>query len=139
MDHPRWGLISFVDKYLLESNESVVLCENVFTMREHIEKFPGESRHLLFKQEVYHILTREDAGNSESIECALREAEHHWMTGVCSSCTEIPRGDISSETFFDTIVANTTHIFTPALDGDGYLVWCPCQPVTNNALRLHQE
>ncbi|MDR3232442.1 MAG: hypothetical protein LBT46_02025 [Planctomycetaceae bacterium] len=126
MDSPLWGLISFVDKHLLKSNEAVVLCENLFADRKIVTVSPKESRLLFFKDEVYHILTKENAGRPESIECAIRESEYQWATSVCSSCAEVPLGDIPSEAFFDAIVANTTHIFVPALDGEGYLVWCLC-------------
>lgn len=125
MDCPRWGLIPFIDKHLLKSHESVVLCENVFDTRKDIAKLSIESRLLVFNDEVYHILTSENACRPESIECTIGDAEHQWMTGVCSSCADVPRGDISSEIFFDTIVTNAIHIFTPALDGEGYLIWSP--------------
>jgi hypothetical protein len=127
MDSPRWGLIPFVDKFLLKSKDAVVLCENWAATRKGVTDahFPRESRFLLFNDEVYHILTSENAGRPESIECTIRESEHHWATGVCSLCAQVPEGDIPSEAFFDGIVASTSHIFTPALDGDGYLVWSP--------------
>ncbi len=127
MDNTRWGLIPFIHKYLLKSKESVVLCENVADTREFAIKRQRESRMLFFKEEVYHVLTHENAYSPELIEFTIHESENHWgTTNVCSSFAEVPQGEISSETFFDTIVANTKHIFTPALDNDGYLVWTPC-------------
>lgn len=125
MDCPRWGLVPFVDKYLLKSREAIVLCENWAATRTSVTDFPRESRLLLFGDEVYHILSSENAARPESIECAIRESEHHWATGVCSLYAELPQGDIPSETFFDAVVGSTAHIFTPALDGQGYLVWSP--------------
>ena len=125
MDAPQWGLISFVDKYLFQTKDPVVLCEDIFATRKSVTKSPRESRMLFFKDEVYHVLTSEDAAKPETIECSLRESRDHWAVGVCSSCDKVPHGNISSEIFFDAIVANTTHIFTPALDGEGYLVWSP--------------
>lgn len=125
MDSPRWGLVEFVDKHLLTSDQAVVLCENWAATRKDVSDWPRESRLLLYHDEVYHVLTKKDASSADSIECALRESEHHWATGVCSLCPAIPEGEIVSPEFFDGIVANTSHIFTPALDGAGYLVWSP--------------
>lgn len=131
MDGPMWGLIPFLDKYLLKSKEAIVLCENWAATRKAVVDFPRESQILLFGDEVYHILTSENAGSPDSIECTIRESEHHWATGVCSLYTELPQDDIQSEAFFDAIVMNTTHIFTPALDGEGYLVWSPIIPANS--------
>ena len=117
MDCPRWGLIPFVDEYLLKSKEAIVLCENWAATRKAVAVWPRESRLLLFGDEVYHVLTSENAARPESIECAIRESQHHWATGVCSSCAEVLQGEIPSEAFFDAIVANTTHIFTPRSTG----------------------
>jgi len=125
MDTARWGLVTFVDKHLCKSKEAVVLCENVFAERKDVPNYTKESRMLFFNEEVYHVVTYENAYMPDSIEQTIRESEHQWAVGVCSSCAEVPQGDVLSESFFDVIVANTTHIFTPALDGDGYLVWSP--------------
>ncbi|MGA2035489.1 MAG: hypothetical protein ABSG68_24840 [Thermoguttaceae bacterium] len=127
MDSPRWGLVPFVDKHLLKSREAVVLCENWAATREAVAHSPRESTVLLYGDEVYHVLTGEDAASPDAIECALRESEHHWATGLCSFCRGVPPGEIASEAFFDVVVANAAHIFTPALDGGGYLIWSPEQ------------
>lgn len=124
-DSPIWGLIEFVDRWLSGSTDRVTVCENCFLSRKVLIDSPRESRTSCYGEEVYHILTNQDASNQDAIECALRESEHHWATGVCSRYAAMPHGDIPSEAFFDEIVANTAHIFTPALDGEGYLVWSP--------------
>lgn len=124
-DSPRWGLIAFVDQWLQQSSEAVVVCENFFATRESIRLNPRESRIALYGEQVYHILSNEDAGHVPSIECALRESEHHWAAGICTLCREIPEAEIGSEEFFDEIVAHAAHVFTPAFDNEGYLVWSP--------------
>lgn len=58
------------------------------------------------------------------IEAAI-VASHHWQTGVCSSCAKVPKDDILDELFLDEIVEDTEHIFIPAFDGSGYLIWSP--------------
>jgi hypothetical protein len=124
-DCPIGGLIILLEKYLRSSRESVVLCENWIATREDLTVWrPRESRILLYGEEVYHVLTSEDA-SFEAIETTIRESEHHWATGVCCLCERVPQRDIPSEAFFDAIVANTAHIFTPALDEEGYLIWSP--------------
>ena len=124
-DCPIGGLIILLEKYLRSCREAVVLCENWIATREGLAvSHPRESRILLYGEEVYHVLTSEDA-SFEAIETTIRESEHHWATGVCCLCERVPQGDIPSEAFFDAIAANTAHIFTPALDGEGYLIWSP--------------
>lgn len=128
-DSPRWGLVDFVDRWLHASSDAVVLCENWLATRERALKSTAaglwESRLLYFQDEVYHMLTSNDAGQAAAIESALRESQPHWGTGVCSRYADMPGAEIATEGFFDLLVANTTHIFTPALDGEGYLVWSP--------------
>jgi hypothetical protein len=124
-DSPIWGLIDFVDKWLYTSKDAVVLCENWVVRPEHLIQHPRESRVSCYGDEVYHVLCSADAGNHDSIECMIRESEHYFATGVCSQCDQLPQGEIPSEEFFDLIVTNTTYIFTPAFDGEGYLVWSP--------------
>jgi hypothetical protein len=125
MDSTRWGLIPIIDKHLLKTKDPVVLCENVFLTPKTFARNPPASRVLLYRDEVYHVLTRENGARPESTECAIREWEQTWGTAVCSSSVEVPWGEIESDSFFDEIVANTKHIFVPALDGEGYLVWSP--------------
>jgi hypothetical protein len=125
MDCPRWGLVPLLDKYLLKAKQALVLCENWAATRKAVAEWPRQPRVLLYGDEVYHVLTSDNGGSPESIECAIRESEHQWATGVCSSCAEVPQGEIPSETFLDDVVARAAHIFTPALDGEGYLVWSP--------------
>lgn len=122
MDCPIGGLILFVGNYLRTSEEAVVLCQNYCSLRARAA--PRESRVVSYGEETYHLLTRTDA-NVESIECAIRESSSHWVTGVCSQFAEVPESFIESEAFFDAIVAETKHVFTSALDGEGYLIWSP--------------
>ena len=129
IDSAIGGLVPFIQEHLHASKDAAVVCENPFTTRKDLverspELLPWESRVQFYGEEVYHIVTSENT-DFDSIESAVRESSHHWATGVCSFCKDVPRGDIDSETFFDTIAANTSHIFTPALDGEGFMVWSP--------------
>ena len=125
-DCPRWGLIHFVNDYLHASKQAIVLCENwMDTPTEYATQWrPRESRVVFYQEDVYHVLTSEDT-DLDLIECTIRESEKHWATSVCSRCAEALIGNIPSEGCLDAIVANTVHIFTPALDGEGYLIWSP--------------
>jgi hypothetical protein len=124
-DYPISGLIEIVDKWLTTHHDGVVVCENWAARCEHLSRHPRESRACCFGDEVYHLLTTCNAGKEHDIECALRESEHHWATGVCSRCSGVPDGSELTEAFIEEVAANTAHIFTPALDGEGYLVWSP--------------
>jgi hypothetical protein len=121
---PIGGLVAFVENYLRSSSDAVAICENWAATPKDLADWPRESRVAFFAEEVYHVLTSAET-TFDAIETAIRESTHHWATGVCSYCQAVPQGDVPTEAFFDTIVANTAHIFTPALDGEGYLIWSP--------------
>jgi hypothetical protein len=142
-DSPRWGLVECLDTWLRTSSDAIVLCENGLETREQATRGVAdgswESRILCFgANEVYHVLTKNDRGNGAAIEATLRESQSYWATGICSRGADLPRGDIPSEVFFDNIVANTEHIFVPALDEEGFLVWSPIMPSSErpNATQL---
>jgi hypothetical protein len=129
-DSPTWGLIDFLDGWLGTSDRALVVCENPFLTRQHLANAPRESRTCLYGDNVYHLLGREDFHARDAIESAIREWNFHWGTGVCASHVDIPEGEIPSERFFDEIAATTAHIFVPALDGAGYILWSPESPET---------
>lgn len=124
-DAPIWGLVEFIDRWLHSTENAAVLCENWILKPKHLQTHPRESKTLCFGTEIYHVLNSADAAHPDVIECAIRESEGQWATGVCSTSEAIPEDDILSEEFFDVVVMNTTHIFTPALHNSGYLVWSP--------------
>jgi hypothetical protein len=124
MDCPLGGLALFLEDHLHSSKEAIVLCENSYDTRQEYNANwrPRESRVVFFGEEIYHIVTNSNA-NFQSIETAIRESMDGWSTGVCSFCDNVPETNITSEAFFDAIVARTAHIFAPALDGEGFLIW----------------
>ena len=124
-ERPTERLVAFVRDYLRTTRNGIVLSENWGADRVDIAKmlWPPPRVACYRDNEVYHILTPEIT-DLDSIEAAV-SGSHHWQTNVCSSCARVPEGDIPSEAFLDEIVENTKHIFIPAFDGDGYLVWSP--------------
>jgi hypothetical protein len=118
------GLVQFLRAFLQSSEDAIVLCDNWSDERNAlVHRTVALESHLLFHgQDIYHVLIRKDT-NPDFIEQTIREADNTWLTGVCSICKEVPQGEILSEAFFDEIVANAVHIFVPALDGEGFLVW----------------
>lgn len=123
---PIAGMGQFIEKYLQNSEQSVVVCENWSASRSEIAEWPyvNQSRMVYFGEQVYHILVHGDS-DPDPIDSTIRESGGHWGIGVCSRCRDVPQTEIELEAFFDEIVANTTHIFVPAFDGEGYLVWSP--------------
>jgi hypothetical protein len=129
-DAPRWGLVEALDAWLHTSYDAVVLCENWVATCDEATRGTAdgswESRTLCFgATEVYHVLTNDDRGKGATIEAALRESQYCWATGVCCRCAHLPRADVQSEAFFEDVVGSTRHIFVPALDEEGFLVWSP--------------
>jgi hypothetical protein len=133
-DRPTERLVGFVKDYLRANKAAIVLCENWAAARKDVTelaKWPYQPPRIAFygDQELYHAVTPEMTAPA-SIEDSI-VPRHHWQTGVCSSCEQVPDGDIPNEGFLDKIVSNTKHIFIPAFDGSGYLIW---SPVVGNGL-----
>jgi hypothetical protein len=120
--YPLGGLSRILERWLNASCMSVVICENELNTKDALPRMPPrESRLLTYGNELYHVLLSGDA-SFERIEYTIRESSHYWMTGVCSLCAGKCEGEVGSEAFFDDLVGNTGYVFTPALDGEGYLV-----------------
>ena len=124
-DLPRDRLVGFVQKHLQSSRDAIVVCENFGAERRHIAKWPWPPPRIACfgDDEVYHLVTP-DITDPDLIEAAV-VSRHHWQTGVCSSCARVPEEDIPNEEFLDEIVENTKHIFVPAFDDSGYIIWTP--------------
>lgn len=116
-------LVYFVRRYLDETKDAVVVSENWAAERADNWLCPPPRLAFLGDNEVYHILTPE-VSDPELIEDSIT-SRHHWQTGVCSSSTRVPTGDDVTIEWVGEIVANARHIFVPAFDGSGYLVWSP--------------
>lgn len=116
-------LIAFIQNYLKEDRTNVVICENWGWRREHIPRlvFPPPRIACFGDNEIYHLLTPDISGHEE-IDAAVRD-RHHWQTGICTTCERVPEGDIPNEQLLDEFVENTVHVFIPAFDATGYLIW----------------
>jgi hypothetical protein len=124
-DRPVAQLVAFVQNYLRANGSRIVICENWAWERKHIAMQPWPPSRLACygDAEVFHIVTP-DITDPKMVESAVT-VRHYWQTGVCSACARVPEDNISDEGYFDEIVRNTKHIFIPAFDGDGYLIWSP--------------
>ena len=126
-ERPSDELAVFVEEFLETSKDNVVLCENSDRAHKVLEIWTW-SRPPRFSNygndEVYYILTRPEDGR-DTIGDTLGDTLGHWGTAVCSSCAQIPEGEITDESFFDEVVRNTKHILMSAFDGDGFLIWRP--------------
>jgi hypothetical protein len=124
-ERPVAHLVAFVQDYLRSNESSIVVCENWAWERKHIalQPWPPPRLSCYGDHEVFHIVTPE-MSDPEQVEAAVVD-RHYWQTGVCSACAHVPEGDIPDEAFLDEIVRNTKHIFIPAFDMGGYLIWSP--------------
>jgi hypothetical protein len=125
-DRPTERLVTFISEYLQTTKNAIVVCENWAADRQTFVNWPwGEPPPVscFGDNEVYHVVTNQ-LTDPEEIENAI-VSRHHWQTGVCTRSERVPHGDIPDEAFFDEVVRNTKHIFIPAFDGSGYLIWSP--------------
>jgi hypothetical protein len=113
----------FVADYLASALGAVAVCEHWFAGRADIPKIgsPPPRIACLGDEEVYFLLTPEIL-DLEAIEDAVR-TRGRYQTGVCSICEGVPEGDLLEEGFLDEVAGNARHIFVPAFDGSGYLIW----------------
>ena len=130
-DGARGGLISFLSEHLNGSVKGTVVMQNALWQRStpHWDDparlaYSLPTHHAFCKDEVYHVLTQQDT-DWELMEETIREAETHWLAGVCADDMTIPNDNELSEEFLDELVRKTRHIFVSAFDGEGYLVWTP--------------
>lgn len=129
---PETQIKKFVFDYLESGSDAAVVCENANATRKMYDNWQWGTLPPYWcygENEVYHILTPTDIG-SKTFKDTIRQAFVNWGVGVCSSCKIIPEKSITDDSFFDEIVRNTRHIFLPAFDGDGFLIWTP-QPSSN--------
>lgn len=126
---PRGQLMNFVQRYLQQNVNHVVICENFGWTRKHTQLQPWSPSRMIFlgEDEVFHVLTS-GVSDPEQIEATI-VARHHWQTGVCSACAQMPEEEILDISFFEEIVNNTSHLFVPAFDGSGYLIWSPMNEI----------
>lgn len=113
----------FVAGYLASARGAVAVCEDWLRRRADIPKLgsPPPRIACLGDSEVYYLLTPGIA-DPEAIEDAVRP-RGRYQTGVCSTSEGIPGGDVLDETFLDELTRNARHLFVPAFDGSGYLIW----------------
>ncbi len=131
-DWPITQLSKFVIDHLQKSDDAVVVCENANATRKMYDNWRWGALPPYWcygENEVYHILTPADIGTN-TFKKITRQAFVNWGVGVCATCDRIPENSITDASFFDEIVRSTSHIFLPAFDGDGFLIWTP-HPVSN--------
>ena len=115
-------LAEFVAVELRSNASAVTVCENWRFDRATIAQSRiVRPRIAFFHDEVYHLLTPEITDRDlmeDTLWCWGR-----YQTGVCSSCEHLPGDEISDEQFLDEVARNARHVFVPAFDGSGYLIW----------------
>jgi len=108
---------------LNSTKNAIVICENWAAECRHTANWvwPPPRIACLGDNEVYHVVTPEIT-DPEMIESAI-VARNHWQTGICSSCKNFPETNNVDENLLDELVTYINHIFVPAFDGSGYLIW----------------
>jgi hypothetical protein len=123
LEHTTERLVRFIAEYLTSTADAVVVCENWLAQRATIADIgsPPPRIACFGDGEVYHLLTP-DITDLDAIEDTI-VARGRYQTGICSTSRSVPEGDIPDEGFLDEVVRNARHIFVPAFDGSGYLIW----------------
>jgi hypothetical protein len=66
-DSQFYVLARFIDRHLGSSKTAIAICENWAADRASLISLPSESRTSCYGNDVYHILTADNAGNLDSI------------------------------------------------------------------------
>lgn len=112
----------FVAEYLGATEDAVVVCEDWMASRARIANMIHPELIACFgDDEVYYLLAPKIT-DLDAIEDAVKPGAR-YQTGVCSTCASVPDGDIPDEGFLDEVTRNARHVFVPAFDGSGYLIW----------------
>lgn len=117
-------LVKFVTDYLTSIEDALIVCEDWTLERAKIatrEWLPGSPIACFGDDDVYFLLTNEIT-DPEVLEDTIRPSGR-YQTNICSTCRTVPRDEIPNEHFLDELVRNTKHVFVPAFDGSGFLIW----------------
>jgi hypothetical protein len=125
-EHSEAGVAKLVEEYLVSANDRVVVVGQLGHCRSKLLHWRTEGmRFGFFGDEAYPILSRCDTGCLEVMADAIRLG--HWSTGLFSKSSSLSAASSEDielvESCLDEIAANAVHVFTAALDGEGYLVW----------------
>jgi hypothetical protein len=123
-DRSTDGLIEFLRQYVGTSSDHLVVTENWFRCRNDAVVRRFESRIAFCQNDIYHFLLPGDV-DADLIESSFREPWHNWFCGVCASNIVPPHPDRWPVAFINEIAQKTEHVFVPAFDGEGFLIWSP--------------
>lgn len=141
-DQSTDGLARFVDQFITSSNDKILIVGSGHDRADLSHWHLAELRYGFLGDEAYPILTRRDAGHTEVLRDAVGIGMQ-WTTGLCSRIANLPSDlplDIDlTETFLEEVVVNSVHVFTLALDDEGYLVWCIGEETDRRFLRTFVE
>lgn len=120
-------LVAFVRQYLLGTDDALVLSEIWGWNRRDMDSLPWKPARILTigDENVYGVLSSSDSNaDSETIEASI-SPRGHWQTSACSNYKGVLPDELEDRSTLATIVHATKHLFVPAFDGNGYLIWTP--------------
>lgn len=116
-------LVRFIAGYLESSPEAVVVSEDWAATPVDVPEMHVVPPRIscLGDSEVYYLLTPE-IKDPDAIDDSVRNGAR-YQTGICSTSVNIPTADMQDDAFLEEVAVNARHIFVPAFDGSGYLIW----------------
>jgi hypothetical protein len=128
-DRPIDGLILFLTKWIQSCPDGLILIEDPISRRSNPNNNPecrasyGLTSRLAFhNEEVYYVVTAENS-TPDNIEESIRGADYGTFVGVCARGVTVPSNNELSESTIAEVANATQHVFVPAFDHEGYLIW----------------
>jgi hypothetical protein len=118
--YPEGGLASIIANHLGGSRNGVALSYSRSNTLEPVD-WP-ESLKASLGEDVVHFLPAKSA-TLETVNELVSDSRGMWTVGVCSTVASLPAGAQWPVELLDEIISNASQLFTPAFDGEGYLVW----------------
>ncbi len=128
-DRPIDGVVLFLSEWIQSYPNGLILIEDPLSRRSNPNKsaesramYGLTSRLAFYNEEVYYVVTNANS-TPDNIEESIRDADYGTFVGVCTPGVTVPINNSLTESILADVANKTQHVFVPAFDGEGYLIW----------------
>lgn len=117
-------LLSYIEKYLKEKNENIVLFENSCAQITDKWVQGAKSRILGYKKEVYHVLFHDC--NKDDIKIAWEEATNAWQNILYCTFDKSKKMSVEKTLKNEDLIELSKNVYSIVIDAydlDGFIFW----------------